>query len=144
MTLNAYLWGMKVSTTIAFFTWATVVLYIDPREAGAFGMSLFVLTFFLWLSGAAALFLIWVRRKAQDEERAAKALGMSLRQGMFLAGYCLVLLGMQYIRILVWWNALLVAVAVLLAELWFLHASQREGHGDGAQTSRLQRRIQNR
>ncbi len=141
MTLNAYLWGMKVSTAIAFFTWAAVILYVDPREARSFGMILFGLTLFLWLSGAVALCMMWVRRKVYGDERAAKALGASLRQGIFLSGYCLVLLGMQYARVLAWWDALLAAVALLLVELRFIHASSAESREVGTQTSKLQRKV---
>jgi hypothetical protein len=126
MTLNAYLRGMKVSTVTAFFAWAAVVLYIDPKAAGWFGNGLFYVTLFLWLAGAAMLLSTWLRKKLKGEENVAMALGTSLRQSMFLSLYALILLSFQYFRILAWWDALLVAAAVLLIELRFLHRYQKK------------------
>jgi Ca2+/Na+ antiporter len=125
MTLNAYLQGVRVSTAIAFFAWAAVVLYIDPTEAGFFGNGLFYMTLFLWLSGGITLLLVWLRRKWQEEHQIAGSLGTSLRQSAFLALYILTLLTFQYFQILTWWDALLAGVAVLLIELYFLHQSGR-------------------
>jgi hypothetical protein len=125
MSLNAYLWGMKVSAVMAFFAWAAIVLYIDPDKAGWFGNMLFYVTLFLWSAGAVMLSSVWLLRKMRGDEGVVAVLGMSLRQSILLAAYALVLLVFQYLRVLTWWDALLAAAGVLLVELYFLHQTSR-------------------
>ena len=126
MSLNAYLFGIKVSTVVAFFAWASVVLYIDPKASGVFGVGLFSLTLFLWLSGVVTLLITWLRKKMSDEERVALTLGESLRQGAFVSLFVLSMLGLQYFSILEWWSGALLTAVFLLFELKYIHAIPKE------------------
>lgn len=123
MSLQGYLLGLKMSTLFAFSAWAGVVLYIDPETAGIFGKSLFFITLFLWLSGVFTLVLTWLQRRLCDDERAARSLGANMRQSMFVSCVLLLLLALQYFKVLAFWNGLLIGVAFLLIELYFTHVS---------------------
>jgi hypothetical protein len=146
MSLQGYLLGLKMSTLFAFSAWAGVVLYIDPQTAGLFGKSLFFVTLFLWLAGALTLLLTWLQKKIFDDERAAKSLGANMRQSVFIACLALILLTLQYFKVLAFWNGLLVSAAFLLIELYFIHdAAGREDTRDSKpkpthQPSRLKQR----
>jgi len=120
MSLKAYLWGLKFSTVLALIGWGLVVFYVDPEKGGLAGQALFFASLFLALTGIFALFFTLARRKVVNEEEQLFHVGMSLRQGLLLALLAVVILAMQHFRVLIWWDGLLVVVAILLAELYFL------------------------
>lgn len=143
MSLQGYLLGLKISALLAFFAWASVVLYIDPDASGAFGSGLFFGTLFLWLSGILAVLLTWLQRKIFGDERAAEALGSNMRQSVLIAFAVLVLLTLRYFKVMAFWNVLLVVAAVLLIELYFTHYSRKigsENPGGPASRSRMKQR----
>jgi hypothetical protein len=124
MSLQSYLLSLKMSTLFVFFAWASVVLYINPEEAGVFGKSLFFGTLFLWLMGVFVLCLTFMQRSLQGEERAANALGEIMRRGFLLALWVLALCLFQAWQLLALWIAALLATALLLIELRFVHLSE--------------------
>ena len=126
MTLQGYLLGLKISTLFAFSAWASVVLYVDPGSAGVFGKGLFFVTLFLWLAGALTLLLTWLQKRIFDDECAAGSLGSNMRQSAFASGLALSLLGLQYFKVLAFWNGLLIAVVFLLIELHFIHEMKKD------------------
>lgn len=126
MTLQSYLFGLKISTLFAFSAWASVMLYVDPSSAGAFGGGLFFMTLFLWLAGVLTLLLTWSQKMIFNDECAAGSLGSNMRQSAFASGLILALLGLQYLKVLAFWNGLLIAVAFLLIELHFIHEMKKD------------------
>jgi len=121
MSLQGYLFGLKMSTMFAFFAWASVVLYIDPETSGILGKSLFFITLFLWLAGMCTVVLTWLQRKLFDDEYAAGSLGANMRRSSFIAFFVLSLLALQYFKVLAWWSGCLAGGALLLIELYFAH-----------------------
>ena len=126
MSLQSYLFGLKMSILVAFFAWASVVLYIDPESSGMFGKILFFTTFFLWSSGACTFFFTWIQKALSDDNRSTVDLGVHVRRGMFVSCFSVVLLILQYFHVLAVWGALLVGVAFLLIELHFTHHDSRQ------------------
>lgn len=122
MTLKSYLWVMRVSTIFALAGWVYVINFVDPEDYGIFGKILFFGISFLLLSGIFFLLLSGLRRKAI--EKGEVEIGTNLRQGTLLSILAVTLLFFQSIRILVWWDGLLVAAGIFLVELYFL--SQKE------------------
>lgn len=120
MTLKSYLWGMRIIAVFSVAAWGLVIFYIDPQKSGIAGQALFYASLFLALSGIFILFFTWLRRKKEDEETAFVYLGMGFRQGTLLALLVITLLILQSFRVLTWWDGLLAAAAVFLAELYFL------------------------
>jgi len=120
MTLKSYLWGMRISTVLSAAVWVAVVCNINPEEAGMVGQILFYLSLFLTLAGIFILFLTWTRRKISGNERAFARLGMSFRQGVLLSALANTLLIFQSLRILTWWDGLLLVAGVFMVELYFL------------------------
>lgn len=98
----------------------SVIFLTDPRDIDWLAFVLFYLTFFLTASGMGILFLTWLWRRTTKDVTTLGEIGMAIRQGVLLGVFVTVLAGMQQVRILVWWDALLVLGAVLLIELFFL------------------------
>lgn len=126
MSLQGYLLGLKISTLFAFSAWASVVLYIDPESAGIFGKALFFVTFFLWLSGACTLALTWIQKKMLSEDKAAACLGSNMRQSIFFSCLLIILLILKYFKVFALWNGMLIGVAFLLIELYFMHRATKD------------------
>lgn len=124
MSLQGYIFGLKMSTFFALCAWALVMLYVDPESSGVMGMCLFFGTLFLWLSGAMALILTVLQSHIQDNEYAAKQLSSNIRRGTLVAMLGVIMLALQYNHILTFWSILLVGVAFLLIELHFIHKKQ--------------------
>ena len=120
MTLRSYLWGIKIGTLLSLTALGFVVYYIDPDKSGIIGWILFFISLFLSLSGIFILSLTWIARKVNKEKMAFSHLGMNFRQGVLLAFLAILLLLLQYFRVLTWWDGLLVAGGVFLIELYFL------------------------
>jgi hypothetical protein len=121
MTLKSYLWGMRFAAFFSFVALALVVWYVDPEKTGAPGKFLFFASMLLFCSSLFILFFTWLRRHiGTKEEHAIAYLGASLRQGILVALLIVFLLILQEYRVLVWWDGALVAVGILLVELYFL------------------------
>lgn len=121
MTLKVYIWGMRIITLLSLIALGTVIFYVNPESAGIFGMVLFYLIIFFVLSGIFNLFLLFIRKKLLGKEVVATNVGLSFRQGILLAIFCLIILILQSYRILVWWDALLSLGGIFLVELYFLN-----------------------
>ena len=121
MTIRSYLWGMRISTLLAFFAWMLVIWFVDPRSSGSVGPALFYLATLLFLSSLFVVFFTWLRRKFRGgDEIAFIYLSVSFRQGVLLSVLAVCLLMLQSFRILTWWDGLLTLAGICLVELYFL------------------------
>lgn len=120
MTLKSYIWGMRISALFALAAWGMVINYIDPQKTGALGQIIFFVSAFLALTGIFTLFFTWLRKKEGLEEDHPAFIGMSFRQGALMAFLVIGLFFLQSMRILVWWDGLLLVAGVFLVELYFL------------------------
>ncbi len=120
MTLRTYVWGMLIITLFSFVALFGVVTYIDPDKSGLPGKAVFYAVLLFFLSGFFNLFLLWIRKKMLGKESAVVNIGLSFRQGFLLAVLAVGILILQGMRMLVWWDGLLLVVAIFLAELYFL------------------------
>jgi hypothetical protein len=121
MTLKSYLWGIRIGTILSLLAFVLVLFNVDPQTTGISGQLIFYISSFLVLSGVFVLFFSWSRLKWSNEnESASVLLALSFRQGILLAILCVAILAMQSLRILTWWDGLLVLAGILLVELYFL------------------------
>lgn len=120
MTLQSYLWGLRIGTLMSFAAFCAVVFLTDPIDIGITAFFLFYAAFFLTASGVGVLLLTWIWRKMTKEMLTLGELGMAVRQGILLGFVSTLIVGMQQIRVLLWWDALIVIVGVFLVELYFL------------------------
>lgn len=116
MSLSAYLWGIRLFTLLSFLAFLGVVIALDPEVAGGLGKGLFFISLFAFLTGILTLLVTWIYRKGLGDVGAAHNLGGAFRQAFLLALFALGIIFFRYAGILVWWDALLLLAAVLLAE----------------------------
>jgi len=72
------------------------------------------------LSGIFNLFLLRLRKKSVNAEAAHYIIGLSFRQGILLACFAIGLLILQSLRILIWWDGLLLLAGIFIIELYFV------------------------
>ncbi len=119
MTVRTYLLGMAVSTILCFVSWVFIVVYVDPVRASLVGVALFYLTLFFFLAGFFALAGYGLRRRIFSREVEFVQVETSFRQGVLLSLASVGALALQSLRMLVWWDALLLIFGVGLLELYF-------------------------
>lgn len=120
MTLRSYLWGLRIGTLLSFTALCAVIFLTDPIDIGHVAFVFFYVTFFLTASGIGILTLTWLWRRIAKDVATLGEIGMAIRQGILLGVFATVCVAMQQLRILLWWDALLVACGIFLVELYFL------------------------
>lgn len=123
MTFKTYLWGIRFISLVSLAALAIIIIYINPENSGVLGILLFYVIAFFMLAGIFNLFFLFIRRKLLGNEAAATNINLSFRQGMLLSLAAIGILILQNLRMLVWWDALLVIAGVFLIELYFLSKS---------------------
>jgi hypothetical protein len=121
MTLKSYIWGMRLVALFSFIALGLVINYVDPERSGIMGKVLFYLIFFFFLSSFFNLVLLWIRKRALGQEAVALNISLSFRQGALLAIFAIGMMGLQSMRILIWWDGLLLLAAIFIIELYFLN-----------------------
>jgi len=120
MTLQSYLWGVRIGTVTSLAAFCVVVFLTDPLDIGNTAFFLFYLTFFLAVSSTSVLILTWLWQKMAKDMLTLGEIGMAVRQGVLIGILITILVGMQQIKVLLWWDALIVVGVVFLIELYFL------------------------
>ena len=83
-----------------------------------FNLLLFYSSLFLFFSGLSATILFWLRRKKISSDNLYFYASTSFRQGILLGIFFCLLLFVQSLRILIWWDALLLLGAMILTEMY--------------------------
>lgn len=126
MTLPAFVILMFVSTAAAWTAWFTVLFKIDPFVDGGLGFLLFYLSLGLSLTGTITLLGMTVRHFYQPEEASFRRVLNSFRQAAFLSVLVVALLFLQSHRLLAWWNVLLLILACVVLEVfWLVYTGKR-------------------
>lgn len=120
MTLQSYLWGLRIGTLISFAALCAVIFLTDPVDIGMIAFVLFYMTFFLTASGIGVLMLTWIWRRMAKEMLTLGEMGMAIRQGILLGILLTIVIGLQQTKILLWWVTLIVIAGIFLIELYFL------------------------
>lgn len=115
-----YLNLMFVATILAMISWGLVVYYVDPLKSELVGVILFYLTSFFAFVGLFTLIGFNIRRRLNNNELLFVLVGVSFRQAVWLSLAITGVLMMQSARILEWWDACLLVLALGLLEAYFL------------------------
>ena len=119
MISKSYLWILRIITFLSLAFLVFIILRIDP-EAGSFSKIYFYSALFLFLAGVFNLFLLRLRKKNMHGELVYENTVLSFRQGILLAILAIILLVLQGLRMLIWWDGLLVVAGIFLIEFYFL------------------------
>ncbi len=119
MVPRGYLWLLRIIGLFSFLTLGFIVMKIDPERNVLIRVG-FYLAFFLFLSALFNLFLLRLRRRIMRGELVGENIVLSLRQGVLVALLATSLLILQGLRMLLWWDGLLIVAGIFLIELYFL------------------------
>ncbi len=120
MIHNTYIIAILIAS---FFSWASFIVVINklsPFSQPALSMSLFYSSLFIALAGTFALAFYFLRVWSNKKEIYNVHLNTSLRQGVLLSVVVVVGLAFQRLRVLTWWDGLLILAIVLLIEFYFM------------------------
>ncbi len=119
MTHKSYLSGIAL---VAILGWAAliIVLYrLDPYTSTTLALPFFFFALFLALTGTLALLGFYSRVWFRVNEIYYEHISASLRQGALAALAVSGALVFQILRVLTWWDGLLIVAAVVLVEVYF-------------------------
>lgn len=119
MFLAGYIYSLFLSIIFCWVAFGLIVVHIDPFKAPAWAFIFFFTSLFLALTATATLINFYLRVYLLKRETIYTNLGIAFRQGLFLSMTICSLLGMQALRVLTWWDAVLLILSILLLELYF-------------------------
>jgi hypothetical protein len=116
MSLYAYLWGIRLFLLLALSAWVSIVMAVDPYQAGGMGKALFLVSLFGTILGTLVLCMTWMYRRALGVAGATHHLGGAFRQAFLLSLFLILMVFLHMERLLTWWDGLLLLAATLLIE----------------------------
>lgn len=119
MIHSTFLIGILIATFFGWASWLVVIYKLSPFSQPVLSLSLFYSSLFIALVGTFTLILYFLRVWANKKEVFNVHLNTSLRQGMLLGAMIVIGLGFQRLRVLTWWDGILLLAIVLLIEFYF-------------------------
>lgn len=92
--------------------------FSDPRQ-GTITISLFLVSLFVLVASTVSLLAHFLRSLVNKNEVLHQSNRASLREGVLAAIYSIAVLGLAGIKLLTWWDALLLALSLILFEVYF-------------------------
>ena len=102
-----------------------IILNHDPRS-GNIVVALFLISIFVLVLSLTSLILFLFRIMLGDKEMINRKVKASLREGFLLAVYSIALLSLGATNLLTWWDSLLLALSLLLFEIYFLSGREKK------------------
>lgn len=97
---------------------------LDPRGGGVNVTIFLVSLFFLILSVFSLASFLFIRKSSNNEGHFL-AYRSSIRRGLLLGLYAVGILGLSALELLTWWDALLLALSLILFELYFISGKEK-------------------
>lgn len=127
MSIRAYLIGLSISTILCVVALVLTIVNTNPVQGGQTALaSLYISGFFAGL-GILTLTGYVIRRYLTHNEIRYGNVQASFRQAFLLSGLLLATLYLQSLRLVSWWDLLLLITIVFLLEL-YLRANARSAH----------------
>lgn len=120
MRWSSVLFGFVFGSTMAIFSCVAILFFVDPDNATIFEWGMLVCTLFLAFFGLCTALSLLVRRMLFGADRSLERLGMSIRQGGFLATFCVGILFLSRQGWFVWWTGGFLFTFLFLLELFFV------------------------
>lgn len=125
LSFRSYLISMGAATVLAWLGWLTIILRVDPIEAGLLGLLLFYVTLFAGLVGTFSVTgvlyrILWLKR----QDIVVREARISFRHGVMFALVSVVSLALSAQDILTWWNML--GVFIVIGAIEYVFVSMEE------------------
>lgn len=119
MSLRYYLFFVFVTTLLALGWFVVTLFNIDPNKATLSQLSGFFISLFLIIWGAATFIGFFIRIRLSNNEIVFANFPISFRQGLEISVLSVCLLFLKSIAALNLWTAILVAIILILVEMFF-------------------------
>jgi hypothetical protein len=120
MVNSAYIVSVFVAAILGWSSWIVVINKLSPFMSGYLALALFYASLFVAAAATGALLIFYLRLSiAKKKEDAVPIIHTALRQGSLLAAMVCAGLVFQRLRVLTWWDALLLMLIVVLIEYYF-------------------------
>lgn len=110
--------GLITSTLIFGVALLILTLTISP-ERGPIAVGAYLVSIFFFVMGIVALFEFFIRRWWQHNELLFENVKTSIRQAVLFSGFICSLLLLAAMRLLTWWDGLILGISFILIELYF-------------------------
>lgn len=120
MTYFIYLFSIFLAALFGWASWIIVIFKLSPFESPALAISFFYLSLFAALTATFTLIGYFIRRWFYHNEIYFHFITTALRQGVLLSGMTCMALVFQRMRVLTWWDGLLLVTLVLFIEFYFM------------------------
>ena len=114
MTHGYYIIGIFITAMLGWASWLVVINNISPFISGYLALVLFYASLFIALTGTFSILNYYLRITINKGKNYFRHLNTALRQGSLLSMMVCVGLAFQRLRVLTWWDALLLLIIVLL------------------------------
>ena len=117
MTLRLYLILMSVGALICWLAWFFVLGSVEPQQAGFFGFLFFYCSLFLALAGTFSVIGFLIKKIIlKNDYIVFHHVKSTVRQGMLVAGVIVLGLFLLQIKLLTWWNGILLILLFAAVE----------------------------
>lgn len=120
MNFSVYILSIFLAACFGWASFGIVVTKLSPYESTVLALSLFYTSLFVSLTTTFALAGFYTRRWAYNNEIYFHYITTSLRQGGLLAAMCCTALIFQRMRVLTWWDGLLLVTLMVFIEVYFM------------------------
>lgn len=121
MIYNTYLLSIIITTIFGWASWGVVVKKLSPFTTPELALSLFYASLFIALAGTFALFIYYLKAWKTKTHSYSTQMNTSIRQGLLISGMICSALVFQRLKVLTWWDGLLLLFIVLLIEFYFMN-----------------------
>jgi len=126
MTLKTYLTIMLLATGICWAAWVIVAQSINPETTNWVGFLLFYVSLFLAVVGSSALVGFCMRFVLLRKEMVFRQVAIAFRQSFLFAVIIVGSLILQSFRMLTWYNAFFLVIALSVLEFFLISYKRSE------------------
>ena len=117
---------MGFATSLCWFGFLMVLIFISPQEIGILTFLLFYLILALAVTGTLTIVGFLVRKLFNKNELAFEHITVSFRQALWLSLILIISLYLQSKELLAWWNAILLVLGLGLIEFFYLGNNEQK------------------
>lgn len=125
MSLRAYLVGLGAISGVCWLAWLLTLVNTNPAQGGQAALLSFYFSLLVALVGTLTLAGYFVRLYFSRNELKFVLFRQALRQAWLLGGLLVTLLVLQSIRLVSWWDILLLIAVAFLLELYLRSNARR-------------------
>lgn len=124
MSHTRYILAILGTGILSLCGWFLVLLRLDPYSSTSLALMLFFISLFFALASFFTVLGYYFRIFLYKNEIYSSHIFVSLREGILFALFICSALVFQILRVLTWWNLLILLCAIFLLEAYFVSRAQ--------------------